>query len=244
MDTSATIALALVAGLCVAHFLPPHLHIRLTPRSWILSAAAGVSVAYVFVHLLPEIAAAQDAVEDATSTPAIDRHSYLVALFGLAVFYGLERLARQAKSKGEASTGGRATSTGAFWVSIGSFAIYNAVIGYLVFVRAEEQPLSEVVIFVVALGLHFLINDLGLREHHQARYDRIGRPLLVAAVLAGWAAGLVVDLPEVAIGLAVAFLGGGIIFNVMKEELPEERESRFLAFACGAAVYTALLLAT
>jgi hypothetical protein len=31
--------------------------------------------------------------------------------------------------------------------------------------------------------------------------------------------------------------------NVLKEELPEERESRFWAFALGAALYTMLLLA-
>ncbi len=40
-----------------------------------------------------------------------------------------------------------------------------------------------------------------------------------------------------------AVLAGAIILNVMKEELPEERESRFGAFAAGAAAYTGLLLA-
>ena len=40
-----------------------------------------------------------------------------------------------------------------------------------------------------------------------------------------------------------AFLAGGVILNVIKEELPEEQESLFWAFALGAALYTALLLA-
>jgi len=31
--------------------------------------------------------------------------------------------------------------------------------------------------------------------------------------------------------------------NVLKEELPEERKSRFRAFALGAALYAAILLA-
>ena len=31
--------------------------------------------------------------------------------------------------------------------------------------------------------------------------------------------------------------------NVLKEELPEERESRFWAFAAGAALYSVVLLA-
>jgi hypothetical protein len=40
-----------------------------------------------------------------------------------------------------------------------------------------------------------------------------------------------------------AFLGGVVILNVIKEELPQEQESLFWAFALGAALYTALLLA-
>jgi hypothetical protein len=46
-----------------------------------------------------------------------------------------------------------------------------------------------------------------------------------------------------AIALLFAFLAGGVILNVLKEELPEERQSRFWAFALGAGIYTVLLLA-
>ena len=43
--------------------------------------------------------------------------------------------------------------------------------------------------------------------------------------------------------MLTAFLAGGVVMNVLKEELPEERESRFWAFALGTALYTMLLLA-
>lgn len=46
-----------------------------------------------------------------------------------------------------------------------------------------------------------------------------------------------------ALAALFAFLAGGVILNVLKEELPEERESRFSAFAGGALLYAALLLA-
>ena len=39
-----------------------------------------------------------------------------------------------------------------------------------------------------------------------------------------------------------AFLAGGIVLNVLKEELPRERKSRFWAFALGTVAYAALLL--
>ena len=39
-----------------------------------------------------------------------------------------------------------------------------------------------------------------------------------------------------------AFFGGGVILNVLKDEVPSERQSRFWAFALGGAGYSALLL--
>ncbi len=67
--------------------------------------------------------------------------------------------------------------------------------------------------------------------------------MISAAILLGWAFGLLVEVPEFAIAMITAFLAGGIVLNVLKEELPEERESRFWAFALGAALYATILLA-
>ena len=62
-------------------------------------------------------------------------------------------------------------------------------------------------------------------------------------MLAGWAVGLLFDISEAALAVLFAFLAGGVVMNVLKEELPEERESRFWAFALGAALYSAVPLA-
>jgi hypothetical protein len=42
--------------------------------------------------------------------------------------------------------------------------------------------------------------------------------------------------------VVTAFLASGVVLNALKEELPEEREGRFWAFAIGAALFAALLL--
>jgi zinc transporter ZupT len=54
--------------------------------------------------------------------------------------------------------------------------------------------------------------------------------------------GLVSEISEAALAVLFAFLAGGVVMNVLKEELPEERESRFWAFVLGAALYSAVLL--
>jgi hypothetical protein len=215
-----------------------------TPRSRVLSAAGGISVAYVFVHLLPEIARGSETIEEAAegTAPFLEEHAFLIALLGLAVFYGLER--RTSASSGRHQDGQETEETDAatFWVSMASFAVYNALVGYLLLHR-EEDGLVQLALFAVALGLHFLVNDYGLREDHGDDYDRVGRWVLAGAILVGWGIGMATSISEAAIAVLLAFLGGGIVLNVLKEELPAERQSRFSAFALGTLVYATLLVA-
>ncbi len=93
------------------------------------------------------------------------------------------------------------------------------------------------------MALHLSVNDYGLRSHHKELYHRVGRWVLAGSVLAGGVLGIAVPLPELALLVPLAFLAGGVVLNVLKEELPEERESHFGAFALGVVGYTALLLA-
>ncbi len=201
------------------------------PRSVWLSAAGGISVAYVFVHLLPALGEEQATLEEAAegAIPFVQHHAYLVALAGLAAFYGVERVGDR---------GGRA----AFAFAVGSFAAKNAVIGYLLVHRLNASTL-DLVLFTVAMGLHFVVNDVALRRRFEDDYRRVGRFVLASAPPLGVALGYAYELSEPAVALLLAFLAGGVILNVLKEELPGERESRFSAFALGSVAYSLLLLA-
>jgi hypothetical protein len=54
--------------------------------------------------------------------------------------------------------------------------------------------------------------------------------------------GVLVDVPELALGYLLAFLGGSVVLNAVKEGLPEERRSSFGAFGAGVVTYTLVLL--
>lgn len=244
-----TVAPVLITGAAVAlaavHLFTGRLGFRTIPRSYWLSGAGGVSVAYVFVHVLPELGARQRAFADGEPVIAfLEHHVYLLALVGFAAFYGLEQLAKQSSERdpGEAVGNARTeTSAGVFWLHVGSFAAYNAIVGYLL-VHREEGGLTSLAFFALAMALHFVVNDHGLREHHHDAYDTFGRWVLAGGVLAGTAVGLATAVSEVAVSALFALLAGGIILNVVKEELPEERQSNFWAFGGGAATYAVLLL--
>lgn len=252
MTSILPIGIIAVIALALVHVVTPSLKfLHGTPRSAWLSAAGGVSVAYVFVHLLPELAAGQRLIGAVTSGEAFaERHVYLIALVGLVIFYGLDRLAKSSRSRRSIGTvragrdsdpGGVATSPNVFWIHIGSFAIYNALIGYLLLHR-EEITIRSTLLFTVAMALHFVVTDYGLVDDHKAVYLSRGRWVLVAAVVAGLGLGYVTEISEAAIAVLVAFLAGGVILNVLKEEVPSERQSRFWAFALGTAGYAGVLL--
>ena len=249
MDDQQVAALIAAVVLAAVHLMGGKLRFLAgVPRSRWLSAFAGVSVAYVFVHLLPELADGQEAIDgrgagDEAGEPILgflEHHVYLAALLGLAIFYGVENHSLASRRKRRDLAGDDRTSDQAFWLSIGSFAVYNAIVGYLL-LRGELQELTALVLYTVALAVHFVINDFGLREHHKEAYERVGRWLIAAGVLVGWVLGVATEISERVIALVIAFIGGGVILNVLKEELPGERRAYFLPLAAGAALYTVLL---
>jgi hypothetical protein len=223
-----------IAALATVHVTVHRLKwIDVVPRSRWLSFAGGASVAYVFLHILPELAAHQSALGEIAGGDAYfgEQLAYAVALVGLVTFYGLERMLRTLPHHHE----------GGYRLHLASFGIYNVLVGYLVFHREAEGTLS-LLLFVIALGLHYLTVDYGLRKDHKDRFDHFGRWLLVAAIVLGGVIGWLTRVPEWMVSILFALLAGSILLNVLKEELPAERQSRFLPFVGGAAGYAVVLL--
>lgn len=219
------------------------LFLETVPRSKFLSIAGGIAVAYVFIHLLPELSEHQEVIEESLTSSSlafIEAHIYLVSLVGLTIFYGLERMVKVSKEKKEVGGKGN-TGAGIFWIHIGSFFFYNALIGYLL-VTNEFDGASGMFFYFLALAVHFVTNDFSLRESYEKAYDRYGRWLLSGAILFGWFIGSFMEVSEFVTAFLTAFIAGGVILNILKEELPEERKSSFSAFLIGIVGYTVILL--
>ncbi|RFA26980.1 hypothetical protein CAI21_15560 [Alkalilimnicola ehrlichii] len=227
--------------LALVHIFAGHLraHIGGIPRSGWLSMASGASVAYVFLFLLPELAHSEATLANLfnDSNWLQSDHAYLAALIGLAVFYGLERMtcvSRRKQTPDQPLPG--------FWVHIGLFVLYNALIGYLLLEQLQEEAVAGLAIYTSAMMLHFLVNDYGLRHHFPRGQSSYGRWLLAASALGGWTLSMLVQVNEAVLAVFLAFIAGAVILNTLKEELPAERESRFSAFLLGAFLYALLLL--
>lgn len=239
----------IVTALFVAVFSAVHLNVHrlvfldVKPRSAWLSFSGGVAVAYIFLHVLPDLGTHQKtfAQELQLSSTLAESLVYALTLIGLVCFYGLERMVKISRSRSRAKGQGDRIEDHLEWVHAGSYAVLNLLVGYLLLHREETGPWS-LGLYFVAMALHFLTSDYGMRIDHPEAYEKRGRWVLAASVVIGWALGLAVSLPLVAVGFLFAFLAGGIILNTLKEELPEDRSSRFLPFLGGALVYSLIML--
>jgi hypothetical protein len=210
-------------------------------RAWI-SAAAGVSVAYVFVDVLPELAAQNQSLREAIGGELqfAEQRIYVLALAAFVFMYGLEHMVlTRRESRSESIKRGERDPI--YWLHVAGFAGYSALIGYLLVERAVRGE-GALAIYVFAMAIHFLIVNHSLTEEHGELYRRHGRWLLAASVLAGWVLALTVPLSEIAFARLFAMLAGGVVITSLKSELPDDRHGRFWPFCTGALLFAVLLL--
>lgn len=197
----------------------------------ILSTGGGVAIAYVFVDLLPKLAKSELVLQSAFSGifPYFERHVYVLALAGFLLFFLVDQSRQVFFEKGR------------FWLSLGSYALFNFFVGYAVCDKnnPEVQPL---VLFTIAMGLHYFVNDFSISKEHPKSYGNMARWLLVLSLFCGWAAAVLWTLPAAAVALVSAFIGGGVIMNVIRHELPQNNPHSLSAFFAGAIFYALLLL--
>lgn len=245
LTTTQGIIGSLIVAVCLAglHLAAPKIRkLPFVPETATGSFAGGLAVAYVFLHLLPEIATGNEAIGEALSdviepTPLFDLAIFLVALAGFTIFYGLERLSSR-HDESHSETGATGTT---YWLHLGSFMVYNALITYTMALRLETGLLFAI-LFAVAMGLHFVLTDRSLNEHYPRRFGKTGNILLAASLVLGWVvSALFAPTSVVLVAVLTALLGGSILFNVFKEEVPSGKASSFGWFLTGLVLYAALL---
>lgn len=216
------------------------LRVFMRDRRSLVSFSAGMSAAYVFLHMMPELHEARDTIVEAASEsmalPYKGIAIYIVALLGFLCFYGLDQLRSRAAESALPDSMPRAVR-----MHVGGMAVYVAMMSYLL-VRSAGESIATTVLFTVAFGGHFLALDHSLAEEYGEAFQRTGRWIMAASCVAGWMLGVLLDLPAYALALLVAFISGGVIMTNTIMELSEGKDGRFLPFAAGSLLYALLLV--
>lgn len=215
------------------------------------SFVGGISIAYVLFVLFPSLLHSQ---KDIAETFHLTNASALqlvfgVLILGLLVFYYLERALESAKvnifldrlqHKGQSDQAFEESHKRVFWVHIGSYALYNFIIGILMADHAFKTSFTAI-FYLAVIGLHLFTNDWVLRNHFTDLYDKHGKFMISLAVVLGWMVGRFFFIDHAVIYLLEAFVYGGLIFNALKDDLPECRGSNAKYFVLGTAIYSILL---
>jgi zinc transporter ZupT len=211
-------------------------------RSFV-SFAAGLSVAYVFIDLLPELAEAAEEFGTEAGDRGIPLAEYAVhaaALLGFVLFYGLERLVRWSRERPAAEAREDQERVEAL-LKLGGSGAYVALVTYLIRERFGADDDERLILYFVAMAFHFVALRHSLRFEYPDRFDGGWRWGLAAACLLGWLAGTVIGVPPRVVALLLGFLGGMVIMNTTVMELPSEKEGRFTPFVLGSLLYAIFL---
>ena len=208
-------------------------------RRRFLSAAAGGSIAYIFVKLLPELQTAA----------AIFRHAHpefmpfegayginLAVMTGFLCFYATNEMMRSESEEMQQDK-----TTRAFWAQTMGYGGYVGLVAYLL-VRSFSEEVSSLLFYSISMGLHFLLIGVALRDAHRENYDRIGRYALAGFCLAGWLLGVMNELPVPLLILLFGFVSGGVLSVTVIVELPKGGESRTSSLLLGALGYSLFLI--
>ena len=140
-----------------------------------LSFAAGVSIAYTFVHVLPALHEIR-AIQTRARTASMVFPEYGVYLWTMAGFLGLLRPRNDGAAVARPASAGDPDAAGAPpqrpWLHMGGFALYTWILTYMmVWTGKDALALS---LFALAMGLHLFTIACTLGRHYRALYQRRG----------------------------------------------------------------------
>jgi hypothetical protein len=206
-------------------------------RRW-LSLAAGIAIAYVFVDLLPQMNRMQEAFTAAAEGKGLPLPEFRVhasALLGLILFYTLQNMVSVSRAQPEG------VSPLFRRLDICGYAAYCGLMSYLLVMDAKSSLVS-LALYGMAMFFHFWLVDHSLRREYAEIYDRRGRWVIVIGILAGWVVGISGLASDVWVPTLLGFVGGGVVMNSLRAELPEKGKGRALPFVLGAVGYALLLM--
>lgn len=198
------------------------------------SFSGGVGLAYVFLYLLFELAkfGAPKIHALLPLGPEPLETLFILMLGALSTFHLLQSYVEKTPDPRDDYLGFAAM-----------FLVYNLLAGTGVVEEARGGALN-LGLYVVALGLHLLFNDIFLSHlcpvAHRWRW-RMGlaaMPVMGCALAAGFV------LPEGILYGLLAVVAGGTIINVLHHELPRPSSLHPAAFVMGVVIYAGLIVAT
>jgi hypothetical protein len=227
--------------LAIFHYVSPWFanHLPGDGRGFV-SFAGGVAVAYVFLHMMPDLVEYNKPIgrfleSNHWLTPFTELLIYIVALLGFLIYYGLEIIAERYQTNGH-------NDGLVYELHLMMFCLYNFLITYTMALRAVAS-LTATALFTFAMALHFVLTDRKFSRFYPTRFNHLGRFMLICALFIGWVFAVIFDPVNILVAaFMLAFLAGSVLLNVFREEFPATGLTSYFWFSFGTLLITVILL--
>lgn len=190
----------------------------------------GVAIGYVFLYLLPKLSDYTNSITVDGVQGVWEILDYRVYLYGLAgfTFYYFVDQYRTHEDRDhllpEILQGG-------------GFFIYSMLSGYVI-ANWSRPGLIPVLLAGSILTLHMLAVNYQVRKWNSRVFDNYFRWLFALALIIGWCVGTFLTIPKELEIIITGILAGGIITNIMNEELPDQEPHKIRPFIAGVLLIT------
>ena len=216
------------------HFFEAH--------GWV-SFSAGASVAYVFVHVFPDISILQQQFSGIPSHHYNGRFFnqplYLTALAGICLPYLIDTLELSYTEHDQKCHD--QVHQGIFGIRKLLYTFYNMMLAYMIVNRHNEGILSMKII-VVVLVMHFIVINASFKEIYHETFKKYIRWFAVLGLICGGILGKTVTIPDSILAYLFSLIGGIITYTALKEELPKTNHRAPFHFLTGVVCFALLIL--
>lgn len=208
----------------MVHFFSESLHISFRGRRMkVLSFTSGMFVCYLFLHLLPMLYA-ETRIEI----------SMLSVLFGFSLFHVIEKcIYKHAKKTSELKREMKE-------VHSMSFFIYHLLIG-MVLVRLISEGLTNTLLFFFPLLLITAMGSVSLKYLYASK-DIQAKFLLSISTLIGALFATLFAIPAAVFTSILGFMIGTLMYTILMDAIPKEREGEPAFFVLGLVLYAAIIM--
>jgi zinc transporter ZupT len=226
-DTATYLAIAAATLIGIIHFFGS----RISPkesraRYRVISFAAGVSIAYLFLDLLPKT------YEAATH---LRQWVFVFLLIGFSIVHLSEKWIYQHHDGARLDTELNTVDSVAFFA-------YNFVVGIALLEKMREN-LLEGALFLIPIALHAMLSMASMSNIHRSGRERLAvKIVLSGSALYGVLFGIVVTIPRVVDNILISLIAGVLLYIIVREFLPEKEKGQPAFFIAGLAVFVVLAM--
>lgn len=187
----------------------------------IISFAAGISIAYLFLDLLPQTYEAAVYLKQLV---------FVFLLLGFAIFHLAEKFAYQHSDQDKLARELKEIH------SISFFGYYFLV--GIVLRDKIQISILEGSLFMIPIALHAGLSTASLaRIHGEIRESFSLKTTLSLSTLLGVIFAILIQVPVVLNNILISFIAGILLYIIVKEFLPEKKKGQPLFFVIGLALF-------